>query len=185
MLLRSFWPGLYRSTSELLELAAANAINQGTLSIVLDVDTIERSILFDAVSCLLWLLQEVVACFLIGHYTKPVQQPLLTWKKLAQIHLIPLKLRVVEKQIQELVKSLNQMTGATRWSICNAEALSIAQLTSSERQLRQFLRPLDVFKKKKREQREYDELVDTMGDIHWPPIFHYHWPFGICGDIWS
>ena len=41
VLLRCLTWLVYRSTSELLEVAAANAINQGALSIVLDVDAIE------------------------------------------------------------------------------------------------------------------------------------------------
>ena len=156
---------VYRSTSELLELAAANAINQGTLSIVLDVDAIERSILFDALGILLVVIVagSCVAYFLIGHYTKPVQQLSAHMKEISPNTLSDsIEIEGGGEEIQELVKSFNQMTE----QLDEAFAMQRRFSTSAAHELRTpiaVLRTkLDVFKKKKREQREYDELVDTM-----------------------
>ena len=138
---------VYRSTSELLELAAANAINQGALSIVLDVDAIERSILFDALGILLVVIiaGSCVAYFLIGHYTKPVQQLSAHMKEMSPNTLSDsIEIEDGGEEIQELVKSFNQMTEQLE------EAITVLRTK------------LDVFKKKKREQHEYDDLVDTM-----------------------
>ncbi len=68
----------------LLELAAANAINQGALFC----DIIERSIFVDALGILLFVIAagSCAAYFLIGHYTKPVQQLSAHMKEVAQIH---------------------------------------------------------------------------------------------------
>ena len=43
---------VYRSTSALLELAATQSLQRGNLSIILDVDGIERAILSDTLSIL-------------------------------------------------------------------------------------------------------------------------------------
>ena len=156
---------VYRSTSELLELAAANAINQGALSIVLDVDAIERSILFDALGILLVVIVagSCVAYFLIGHYTKPVQQLSAHMKEISPNTLSDsIEIEGGGEEIQELVKSFNQMTE----QLDEAFAMQRRFSTSAAHELRTpitVLRTkLDVFKKKKREQHEYDELVTTM-----------------------
>lgn len=156
---------VYRSTSELLELAAANAINQGALSIVLDVDTIERSILFDALGILLIVIVagSCVAYFLIGHYTKPVQQLSAHMKEISPNTLSDsIEIEGGGEEIQELVKSFNQMTD----QLDEAFAMQRRFSTSAAHELRTPIAvlktKLDVFKKKKREQHEYDELVDTM-----------------------
>lgn len=156
---------VYRSTSELLELAAANAINQGALSIVLDVDAIERSILFDALGILLFVIVagSCVAYFLIGHYTKPVQQLSAYMKEISPNTLSDsIEIKGGGEEIQELVKSFNQMTE----QLDEAFAMQRRFSTSAAHELRTpiaVLRTkLDVFKKKKREQHEYDELVTTM-----------------------
>ena len=156
---------VYRSTSELLELAAANAINQGALSIVLDVDAIERSILFDALGILLVVIVagSCVAYFLIGHYTKPVQQLSAHMKEISPNTLSDsIEIEGGGEEIQELVKSFNQMTD----QLDEAFAMQRRFSTSAAHELRTpitVLRTkLDVFKKKKREQHEYDELVTTM-----------------------
>ena len=156
---------VYRSTSELLELAAANAINQGALSIVLDVDAIERSILFDALGILLVVIVagSCVAYFLIGHYTKPVQQLSAHMKEISPNTLSDsIEIEGGGEEIQELVKSFNQMTE----QLDEAFAMQRRFSTSAAHELRTPIAvlktKLDVFKKKKREQHEYDELVDTM-----------------------
>ena len=156
---------VYRSTSELLELAAANAINQGTLSIVLDVDTIERSILFDALGILLVVIVagSCVAYFLIGHYTKPVQQLSAHMKEISPNTLSDsIEIEGGGEEIQELVKSFNQMTEQLDEAFAMQRRFSASAAHELRTPIAVLRTKLDVFKKKKREQREYDELVDTM-----------------------
>ena len=156
---------VYRSTSELLELAAANAINQGTLSIVLDVDTIERSILFDALGILLVVIVagSCVAYFLIGHYTKPVQQLSAHMKEISPNTLSDsIEIEGGGEEIQELVKSFNQMTEQLDEAFAMQRRFSASAAHELRTPITVLRTKLDVFKKKKREQREYDELVDTM-----------------------
>ena len=156
---------VYRSTSELLELAAANAINQGTLSIVLDVDTIERSILFDALGILLVVIVagSCVAYFLIGHYTKPVQQLSAHMKEMSPNTLSDsIEIEGGGEEIQELVKSFNQMTEQLDEAFAMQRRFSASAAHELRTPITVLRTKLDVFKKKKREQREYDELVDTM-----------------------
>jgi len=156
---------VYRSTSELLELAAANAINQGTLSIVLDVDTIERSILFDALGILLVVIVagSCVAYFLIGHYTKPVQQLSAHMKEISPNTLSDsIEIEGGGEEIQELVKSFNQMTEQLDEAFAMQRRFSASAAHELRTPITVLRTKLDVFKKKKREQREYDELVTTM-----------------------
>ena len=156
---------VYRSTSELLELAAANAINQGTLSIVLDVDTIERSILFDALGILLVVIVagSCVAYFLIGHYTKPVQQLSAHMKEISPNTLSDsIEIEGGGEEIQELVKSFNQMTEQLDEAFAMQRRFSASAAHELRTPIAVLRTKLDVFKKKKREQREYDELVTTM-----------------------
>ena len=156
---------VYRSTSELLELAAANAINQGTLSIVLDVDTIERSILFDALGILLVVIVagSCVAYFLIGHYTKPVQQLSAHMKEISPNTLSDsIEIEGGGEEIQELVKSFNQMTEQLDEAFAMQRRFSASAAHELRTPITVLRTKLDVFKKKKREQHEYDELVTTM-----------------------
>lgn len=156
---------VYRSTSELLELAAANAINQGALSIVLDVDAIERSILFDALGILLVVIVagSCVAYFLIGHYTKPVQQLSAHMKEISPNTLSDsIEIEDGGEEIQELVKSFNQMTEQLDEAFAMQRRFSASAAHELRTPITVLRTKLDVFKKKKREQREYDELVDTM-----------------------
>ena len=156
---------VYRSTSELLELAAANAINQGALSIVLDVDAIERSILFDALGILLVVIVagSCVAYFLIGHYTKPVQQLSAHMKEISPNTLSDsIAIEGGGEEIQELVKSFNQMTEQLDEAFAMQRRFSASAAHELRTPIAVLRTKLDVFKKKKREQREYDELVDTM-----------------------
>ena len=156
---------VYRSTSELLELSAANAINQGTLSIVLDVDAIERSILFDALGILLVVIVagSCVAYFLIGHYTKPVQQLSAHMKEISPNTLSDsIEIEGGGEEIQELVKSFNQMTEQLDEAFAMQRRFSASAAHELRTPIAVLRTKLDVFKKKKREQREYDELVDTM-----------------------
>lgn len=156
---------VYRSTSELLELAAANAINQGTLSIVLDVDTIERSILFDALGILLVVIVagSCVAYFLIGHYTKPVQQLSAHMKEISPNTLSDsIEIEGGGEEIQELVKSFNQMTEQLDEAFAMQRRFSASAAHELRTPIAVLRTKLDVFKKKKREQHEYDELVTTM-----------------------
>lgn len=156
---------VYRSTSELLELAAANAINQGALSIVLDVDAIERSILFDALGILLVVIVagSCVAYFLIGHYTKPVQQLSAHMKEISPNTLSDsIEIEGGGEEIQELVKSFNQMTEQLDEAFAMQRRFSASAAHELRTPITVLRTKLDVFKKKKREQHEYDELVDTM-----------------------
>ena len=156
---------VYRSTSELLELAAANAINQGALSIVLDVDAIERSILFDALGILLVVISagSCVAYFLIGHYTKPVQQLSAHMKEISPNTLSDsIEIEGGGEEIQELVKSFNQMTEQLDEAFAMQRRFSASAAHELRTPIAVLRTKLDVFKKKKREQHEYDELVDTM-----------------------
>ena len=156
---------VYRSTSELLELAAANAINQGALSIVLDVDAIERSILFDALGILLVVIVagSCVAYFLIGHYTKPVQQLSAHMKEMSPNTLSDsIEIEGGGEEIQELVKSFNQMTEQLDEAFAMQRRFSASAAHELRTPITVLRTKLDVFKKKKREQREYDELVTTM-----------------------
>ena len=157
---------VYRSTSELLELAAANAINQGALSIVLDVDAIERSILFDALGILLVVIVagSCVAYFLIGHYTKPVQQLSAHMKEISPNTLSDsIEIEGGGEEIQELVKSFNQMTEQLDEAFAMQRRFSASAAHELRTPITVLRTKLDVFKKKKREQHEYDELVTTMG----------------------
>lgn len=156
---------VYRSTSELLELAAANAINQGALSIVLDVDAIERSILFDALGILLVVISagSGVAYFLIGHYTKPVQQLSAHMKEISPNTLSDsIEIEGGGEEIQELVKSFNQMTEQLDEAFAMQRRFSASAAHELRTPIAVLRTKLDVFKKKKREQHEYDELVTTM-----------------------
>ena len=156
---------VYRSTSELLELAAANAINQGTLSIVLDVDAIERSILFDALGILLVVIVagSCAAYFLVGHYIKPVQQLSAHMKEMSPNTLSDsIEIEGGGEEIQELVKSFNQMTDQLDEAFAMQRRFSASAAHELRTPIAVLRTKLDVFKKKKREQREYDELVDTM-----------------------
>ena len=156
---------VYRSTSELLELAAANAINQGTLSIVLDVDAIERSILFDALGILLVVIVagSCVTYFLIGHYTKPVQQLSARMKEIGPDTLSDsIEIEDGGEEIQELVKSFNQMTEQLGEAFAMQRRFSASAAHELRTPIAVLRTKLDVFKKKKREQHEYDELVTTM-----------------------
>lgn len=156
---------VYRSTSELLELAAANAINQGALSIVLDADAIERSILFDALGILLFVIVagSCVAYFLIGHYTKPVQQLSAHMKEMSPNTLSDsIEIEGGGEEIQELVKSFNQMTEQLDEAFAMQRRFSASAAHELRTPITVLRTKLDVFKKKKREQHEYDELVTTM-----------------------
>ena len=156
---------VYRSTSELLELAAANAINQGALSIVLDVDAIERSILFDALGILLVVIVagSCAAYFLIGHYTKPVQQLSAHMKEISPNTLSDsIEIEGGGEEIQELVKSFNQMTEQLDEAFAMQRRFSASAAHELRTPIAVLRTKLDVFKKKKREQREYDELITTM-----------------------
>ena len=156
---------VYRSTSELLELAAANAINQGALSIVLDVDAIERSILFDALGILFFVIiaGSCAAYFLIGHYTKPVQQLSAHMKEISPNTLSDsIEIEGGGEEIQELVKSFNQMTEQLDEAFAMQRRFSASAAHELRTPIAVLRTKLDVFKKKKREQHEYDELVDTM-----------------------
>ena len=156
---------VYRSTSELLELAAANAINQGTLSIVLDVDTIERSILFDALGILLVVIiaGSCAAYFLIGHYTKPVQQLSAHMKEISPNTLSDsIEIEGGGEEIQELVKSFNQMTDQLDEAFAMQRRFSASAAHELRTPIAVLRTKLDVFKKKKRKQHEYDELITTM-----------------------
>ena len=156
---------VYRSTSELLELAAANAINQGALSIVLDVDAIERSILFDALGILFFVIiaGSCAAYLLAGHYTKPVQQLSARMKEIGPDTLSDsIEIEDGGEEIQELVKSFNQMTEQLGEAFAMQRRFSASAAHELRTPIAVLRTKLDVFKKKKREQREYDELVDTM-----------------------
>ena len=156
---------VYRSTSELLELAAANAINKGTLSIVLDVGAIERSILFDALGILFFVIiaGSCAAYLLAGHYTKPVQQLSAHMKEIGPDTLSDsIEIEGGGEEVQELVKSFNQMTDQLDEAFAMQSRFSVSAAHELRTPIAVLRTKLDVFKKKKRKQSEYDELVDTM-----------------------
>ena len=156
---------VYRSTSELLELAAANAINKGALSIVLDVGTIERSILFDALGILFFVIiaGSCAAYLLAGHYTKPVQQLSAHMKEIGPDTLSDsIEIEGGGEEVQELVKSFNQMTDQLDEAFAMQSRFSVSAAHELRTPIAVLRTKLDVFKKKKRKQSEYDELVDTM-----------------------
>ena len=156
---------VYRSTSELLELAAANAINKGALSIVLDVGAIERSILFDALGILVFVIiaGSCAAYLLAGHYTKPVQQLSAHMKEIGPDTLSDsIEIKGGGEEVQELVKSFNQMTDQLDEAFAMQSRFSVSAAHELRTPIAVLRTKLDVFKKKKRKQNEYDELVDTM-----------------------
>jgi len=156
---------VYRSTSELLELAAANAINKGALSIVLDVGAIERSILFDALGILFFVIiaGSCAAYLLAGHYTKPVQQLSAHMKEIGPDTLSDsIEIEGGGEEVQELVKSFNQMTDQLDEAFAMQSRFSVSAAHELRTPIAVLRTKLDVFKKKKRKQNEYDELVDTM-----------------------
>ena len=156
---------VYRSTSELLELAAANAINKGALSIVLDVGAIERSILFDALGILFFVIiaGSCAAYLLAGHYTKPVQQLSAHMKEIGPNTLSDsIEIKGGGEEVQELVKSFNQMTDQLDEAFAMQSRFSVSAAHELRTPIAVLRTKLDVFKKKKRKQSEYDELVDTM-----------------------
>ena len=156
---------VYRSTSELLELAAANAINKGALSIVLDVGAIERSILFDALGILFFVIiaGSCAAYLLAGHYTKPVQQLSAHMKEIGPDTLSDsIEIEGGGEEVQELVKSFNQMTNQLDEAFAMQSRFSVSAAHELRTPIAVLRTKLDVFKKKKRKQSEYDELVDTM-----------------------
>ena len=156
---------VYRSTSELLELAAANAINKGALSIVLDVGAIERSILFDALGILVFVIiaGSCAAYLLAGHYTKPVQQLSARMKEIGPNTLSDsIEIEGGGEEVQELVKSFNQMTDQLDEAFAMQSRFSVSAAHELRTPIAVLRTKLDVFKKKKRKQNEYDELVDTM-----------------------
>lgn len=156
---------VYRSTSELLELAAANAINKGALSIVLDVGAIERSILFDALGILFFVIiaGSCAAYLLAGHYTKPVQQLSAHMKEIGPDTLSDsIEIEGGGEEVQELVKSFNQMTDQLDEAFAMQSRFSVSAAHELRTPIAVLRTKLDVFKKKKRKQSEYDELVDTM-----------------------
>lgn len=156
---------VYRSTSELLELAAANAINKGALSIVLDVGAIERSILFDALGILFFVIiaGSCAAYLLAGHYTKPVQQLSAHMKEIGPDTLSDsIEIKGGGEEVQELVKSFNQMTDQLDEAFAMQSRFSVSAAHELRTPIAVLRTKLDVFKKKKRKQHEYDELVGTM-----------------------
>lgn len=156
---------VYRSTSELLELAAANAINKGALSIVLDVGAIERSILFDALGILFFVIiaGSCAAYLLAGHYTKPVQQLSAHMKEIGPDTLSDsIEIKGGGEEVQELVKSFNQMTDQLDEAFAMQSRFSVSAAHELRTPIAVLRTKLDVFKKKKRKQHEYDELVATM-----------------------
>lgn len=156
---------VYRSTAQLLEVAAANSLRQGGLSIVLDVAGIERSILSDALVILVFVIiaGSCAAYLLAGHYTKPIKQLSSHMRELAPDSLSrSIEVESGGEEIQELVKSFNQMTGQLSEAFAMQSRFSVSAAHELRTPLAVLRTRLDVFKKKEREQKEYDELVRTM-----------------------
>ena len=156
---------VYRSTAQWLEVAAANSLRQGGLSIVLDVAGIERSILSDALVILVFVIiaGSCAAYLLAGHYTKPIKQLSSHMRELAPDSLSrPIEVESGGEEIQELVKSFNQMTGQLSEAFAMQSRFSVSAAHELRTPLAVLRTRLDVFKKKEREQKEYDELVQTM-----------------------
>ena len=156
---------VYRSTAQLLEVAAANSLRQGGLSIVLDVAGIERSILSDALVILIFVIiaGSCAAYLLAGHYTKPIKQLSSHMRELAPDSLSrPIEVESGGEEIQELVKSFNQMTGQLSEAFAMQRRFSASAAHELRTPIAVLQTKLDVFKKKKREQHEYDELIATI-----------------------
>ncbi len=122
------------------------------------------------VSCLLWCCRKLCSLFLVSHYTRPVQQLSAPHEEISPNHcLIPGE--AVEKRFKELDKSFNQMTE----QLDEAFAMQRRFSASAAHGLRApiaVLRTGWMFKKRRRERHEYDELVTTMETAHRPPILN-------------
>ena len=74
----------------------------------------------------------------------------------------PIEVESGGEEIQELVKSFNQMTGQLSEAFAMQSRFSVSAAHELRTPLAVLRTRLDVFKKKEREQKEYDELVQTM-----------------------
>lgn len=156
---------VYHSTAQLLEVAAANSLRRGDLSIVLDVAGIEQTILSEALLILVFVIivGSCASYVLAGRYTKPVKQLSAHMREIAPNSLSrPIEVDGGGEEIQELVKSFNQMTEQLGEAFAMQSRFSVSAAHELRTPLAVLRTRLDVFKKKKREQKEYDELVDTM-----------------------
>ena len=103
------------------------------------------------------------AYLLAGHYTKPVQQLSARMKEIGPDTLSDsIEIEGGGEEIQELVKSFNQMTEQLDEAFAMQRRFSASAAHELRTPIAVLRTKLDVFKKKKREQHEYDELVDTM-----------------------
>ncbi len=74
----------------------------------------------------------------------------------------PIEVENGGEEIQELVKSFNQMTSQLSEAFAMQSCFSVSAAHELRTPLAVLRTRLDVFKKKEREQKEYDELVQTM-----------------------
>ena len=105
---------VYHSTTVVLEVAALQPAQQGGLSIQLDADGIKRTILSDAliVLALVVIAGSGAAYLVAGRYTRPIQQLSARMREMELATLSqPIEVEGGGGEIQELVRSFNQMTG--------------------------------------------------------------------------
>ena len=155
---------VYRSTSALLELAATQSLQRGNLSIILDVDGIERAILSDTLSilALVVVVGSWAAYLLAGRYTRPIKQLSSRVRAIEPSTLSePIEVDGGE-EIKELVRSFNQMTCQLDEAFAMQRRFSASAAHELRTPLAVLRTRIDVFRKKERQQTEYDELVNTM-----------------------
>ena len=149
---------VYRSTSALLELAATQSLQRGNLSIILDVDGIERAILSDTLSilALVVVVGSWAAYLLAGRYTRPIKQLSSRVRAIEPSTLSePIEVDGGE-EIKELVRSFNQMTCQLDEAFAMQRRFSASAAHELRTPLAVLRTRIDVFRKKERQQTEYD-----------------------------
>ena len=135
---------VYHSTTVVLEVAALQPAQQGGLSIQLDADGIKRTILSDAliVLALVVIAGSGAAYLVAGRYTRPIQQLSARMREMELATLSqPIEVEGGGGEIQELVRSFNQMTGQLseafamqrRFSASAAQSTKIGRASCRER----------------------------------------------------
>lgn len=156
---------VYHSTTVVLEVAALQPAQQGGLSIQLDADGIKRTILSDAliVLALVVIAGSGAAYLVAGRYTRPIQQLSARMREMELATLSqPIEVEGGGGEIQELVRSFNQMTGQLSEAFAMQRRFSASAAHELRTPLAVLRTKIDVFKKRQRSQAEYDELLGTV-----------------------
>ena len=156
---------VYHSTTVVLEVAALQPAQQGGLSIQLDADGIKRTILSDAliVLALVVIVGSGAAYLVAGRYTKPIQQLSARMREMELATLSqPIEVEGGGREIQELVRSFNQMTRQLSEAFAMQRRFSASAAHELRTPLAVLRTKIDVFKKRQRSQVEYDELLGTV-----------------------